>query len=288
MWQIDGFEGGAGSRKQFLLKVARGFEKQNGGVLIMVSDYTIEGAEENLKNGIFPDLISYSNGLEIIGACEIYPEREILSGMVGEKSYATAWCRGGYVLISNPQLTDQIYPNTAIENLLVSQGEYTEPLTALVLEGFEVKSLEVKKPMDAYVKFVSGKTPYFLATQRDLVRLQNRGMNFNFYPLTAFNDLYQYVSVTSNDLTKQVYAQKFVNYLLTEKVQSALTEIKMFSPYIKLNYEEQSYVDMQSVSVKSGISAFTSKEQLKELQRISALSLAGDGEYINKIKNMLV
>ena len=27
LWQIDGFEGGSGSRKQFLLKVARDFEK---------------------------------------------------------------------------------------------------------------------------------------------------------------------------------------------------------------------------------------------------------------------
>ena len=288
MWQIDGFEGGAGSRKQFLLKVARGFERENDGVLIMVSDYTLAGAEENLKNGIYPDLISYSNGLEITGACEICPERETLSGMVGEKSYATAWCRGGYVLISNPQLTDQIYPNTPVDNLLVSQGEYTQPLTALVLEGVEVKSMDVKKPMDAYVKFVLGKTPYFLATQRDLVRLQNRGMNYNAYPLTVFNDLYQYVSVTSNDLIKQVYAQKFVNYLLTEKVQSLLTEIKMFSPHIKVNYQEQSYVDMQSVSARTGISAFNSKEQLKELQRISALSLNGESEYINKIKNMLV
>ena len=29
VWQIDSFEGGMGSRKQFLLKVARGFTRPN-------------------------------------------------------------------------------------------------------------------------------------------------------------------------------------------------------------------------------------------------------------------
>ena len=35
LWQIDTFEGGKGSRKQFLLSVAREFEKENQGVLIL-------------------------------------------------------------------------------------------------------------------------------------------------------------------------------------------------------------------------------------------------------------
>ncbi len=288
MWQIDGFEGGAGSRKQFLLKVARGFEKENDGVLIMVTDYTISGAEENLKNGVYPDLISYSNGLEVSGVCEIYPTRKSLSGMVGDKSYATAWCRGGYVLISNPAITEQVLPETPIDNLLVSQSDYTQPLTALLLEGVKVNGVDVKKPMDAYVKFVSGKTPYFLATQRDVVRLQNRGMDFKAYALTAFNDLYQYVSVTASEQIKQVYAKKFVDYLLSDKVQASLKDIKMFSPYFKVKYDDKSFVDIQSATVQNGISAFMGKEQLKELQRISTLSLAGESEYINKIKNMLV
>jgi len=65
IWQIDGFEGGAGSRKQFLLKVAREFEKENDGVLVMVMDQTLKGATENIKSGKIPDIISYSNGLEV-------------------------------------------------------------------------------------------------------------------------------------------------------------------------------------------------------------------------------
>ena len=51
LWQIDEFEGGVGSRKQFLLKVARSFEKKYNGVLVMVSNFSKQGAEENIKNG---------------------------------------------------------------------------------------------------------------------------------------------------------------------------------------------------------------------------------------------
>ena len=48
LWQIDGFEGGSGSRKQFLLKVAREFEKKNNGVLVMVINHTFLSAKENV------------------------------------------------------------------------------------------------------------------------------------------------------------------------------------------------------------------------------------------------
>lgn len=288
MWQIDGFEGGAGSRKQFLLKMARGFEKDNDGVLIMVTDYTVSGAEENIKNGVYPDIISYANGFDISGAIEIHPNRKTSSCMVGDKAYATVWCRGGYVLISNPALTVKALPDKPIENLLVSQCEYTQPLTALILEGISVKGLELKKPMDAYVKFVSGKTPYFLATQRDVVRLQNRGMNVNVYPLKEYNDLYQYVSVTAVEEIKSIYAKKFVDYLVSDKVQNALKEIKMFSEYVNVDYHDEQYVNIQSVRNLKTISLFTAKAELKELQRISSLYFDGHTEYINKIKNMLV
>ncbi len=289
MWQIDGFEGGTGSRKQFLLKVARGFEKENNGVLIMVVDQTYQSATESIKNGKLPDLISYSNGLESSNILtEITPSKTIPSCQMGGKTYATAWCRGGYVLISNPELTQEVIPNNEIDCLLVSQGEYTEHLTAIVMEGIKVKSVKVKKPMDAYVEFVAGKMPYFLGTQRDLVRLNNRGMNVNAYPLVGFNDLYQYVSVTSTEQLKGVYAEKFIEYLISEKVQSKLTEIKMFSEYYKLNFDDEKYSALQSVKGFKSISALSAPEQLKELQRISALALSGETDYINKIKNMLV
>lgn len=289
IWQIDGFEGGAGSRKQFLLKVAREFEKENDGVLVMVMDQTLKGATENIKSGKIPDIISYSNGLEVTEVLtKINPSQKTKACQIGNITYATAWCRGGYVLISNPELTGSVFPEKEIENLLVSQSEYTQPLTALFLEGIKAKNIKEKKPLDAYIEFVTGKTPYFLGTQRDLVRLGNRGTNVNAYPLKNYNDLYQYISVTSADHLKGVYAEKFVDYLVSERVQNRLTEIKMFSEYYTVNYDDEKYCLMQSVKGFKSISAFVAPEQLKELQRISKLAVLGDTEYINKIKNMLV
>lgn len=289
LWQIDGFEGGSGSRKQFLLKVARGFENSNSGVLVMVSSQTIEGAIENVKQGKFPDIISYSNGTEILSVLsEMRLNRTVSACKIADKIYGTVWCRSGYVLISNPLLTEEVYPKSQIEKLIVSQGEYTQPLLALSLENIKVGELEVKTPMEAYISFVSGKSPYFLGTQRDLVRLNNRGMNYNAYPLKEFNDLYQYVSVTSEDQLKKLYSEKFIEYLVSDNVQKELNQIKMYSEFISVDYEEENYKNMQAVKGVKSLSAYTSQAQLKELQRISMLNLAGENDYINKIKNVLI
>lgn len=287
VWQIDNFEGGTGSRKQFLLKVARNYEKKRQGVLVMVTNYTLNGAEQAMKEGKFPDMISYGNGLNVSGAIELSCSKHCLGGTVGKKCFAVAWCRGGYTLISNPLLTENKTPDV-IDNLLVSQGEFTQPLTAFALENVSVKKLEVMQPMDAYVKFTAGKTPYFLGTQRDINRLKNRGFEFSFYPLSQFNDLYQYISVTTQDLQKNVYAQEFIEHLLSENVQKSLSEIGMFSPYFNAEYQDQDFISMQNVEMKKTISTFTPKEKLHELQDFSRLAVMGDDLALNKIKNLLI
>ena len=83
LWQIDSFEGGIGSRKQFLLKIARGFEKKHKGVLVMVTNITKDGAEENFKNGIYPDMISYGNGVDVKNFSEIKTEKIVKGGKSG-------------------------------------------------------------------------------------------------------------------------------------------------------------------------------------------------------------
>ena len=288
MWQIDNFEGGVGSRKQFLLKAARGFEKQHGGVLVMVINQTLAGATESINLGNYPDIISFGLGLEINGFSEITVDRQALGGMVGNKCFATAWCRGGYALIGNPEIGGSETDITEIENLLVSQGEHTQPLTALSFEGIVAKNIEELPPMDAYVKFVSGKTPYFLGTQRDVNRLLNRGMEFTLKPLGEYNDLYQYVCVTAKEELKRYYAERFVNYLVSDAVQSSLKEIGMYSPFIQVEYDGAEHLAMQKASQFNTISAFTSSVQLKEMQGLSRQAVLGEQSALNKIKNMCV
>ena len=288
VWQVDGFEGGVGSRKQFLLKIARWYEKTNDGVLFMVTNQTAKGVEESIKKGEFPDIISFGAGTYISGFSQININRVSKGGLVGEECYAVAWCRGGYFLISNPKLAMQTQDLKEIENLLVSQGEYTQPLVSLLTQNITVKSVEVKKPMDAYVKFVEGKTPYFLGTQRDVFRLKNRGYEFNATALTEFSDLYQYAVITATDQTKRFYAQNFLEFLLSDKCQRSLSSIGMFSDFAKVEYEDECLINMQNGAPSYTVSAFTDAKILNEMQRLSLSAVCGEQTALNKIKKLLV
>lgn len=283
LWQVDSFEGGKGSRKQFLLKMARDFEKQNQGVLVMVINHTISSAQQAFNDGEYPDLISFGNGLDVENLHNIMVDRALSNGKIGDKIYATAWCRGGYVLIKNPQAKD-LSQNT----IIVSQAEYTQPLIALVLEGIEFDKVQTYKPMDAYVKFTEGKITHFLGTQRDVVRLQNRGMSVECTPITEFNDLYQYVALTSTEQNKIVYAKRFIDYLLSNKVQQSLNQICMLSPYERVEFDNEHLEQMQRYNDFKSISPFTLSKKLKEMQSLSISAINGDKNALNKIKNIII
>ncbi len=285
LWQVDSFEGGTGSRKQFLLKVARAFERQNEGVLVMVLEHTPQSVKESLLDSS-PDLISFGIGTEIGAFSQINAKAFSQGGMVGQKSCALPWCRGGYTLIANPKLVSEIGNN--LESLLVSQGEYTQPLVALYMEGISASTIEIKSPMDAYVQFVAGKTPYFLGTQRDINRLERRGVEVITRPLTKYNDLYQYVALTSSDSLKASYAEQFIETLLSPSIQQTLSEIGMMSEYEKVSFANSHLSNMQNLSGFSTVSAFVAPQSLKEMQENSLLLMGGKKELENKIKNMLV
>lgn len=283
LWHIDGFEGGTGSRKQFLLKVAREFEKQNPGVLIMVINHTFSSAKEGLDKGDYPDLISYSNGLELSGLIELTCNRATKGGYIGNKLYATSWCCGGYTLIKNPNAVDKKQ-----DTVIVSQAEFTQPILAMMLEGLEFDNIEVYEPLDAYIKFTSNKITYFLGTQRDIVRLNNRGIEVESTPLTAYNDLYQYISLTGLDAKKNVYASRFIDFLVSDRVQSQLNTICMFSPYIAVKNDIEHLSNFNANKEFKSIPAFYPAQTLKEMQEITLSAIRGNQNDINKIKNMLI
>ncbi len=284
-WHIDSFEGGIGSRKQFLLKSARTFERKNDGVLVMVIEHTEASMTEEISKGNYPDLISFGAGVEISGFSELQIKNG-RGGLIGDKSYAVPWCKGGYVLIANPKLTSQI--GDSLDSLLVSQAEYTQPLTSLILEGVSAEKIIVKKPMDAYVEFVCGKTPYFLGTQRDISRFERRQMEVISRPIKNFNDIYQYVCVTSSSAQKRIYAEEFIEHLLSQQVQQSLSEIGMFSNIFKVQFNNEHLSKMQDVENLSTVSAFANGKILKQMQENSLQFFNGRKELEIKIKNMLV
>ncbi len=285
IWQIDSFEGGTGSRKQFLLKVAREYERKNQGVLVMVISHTVTSFENAVKQGQTPDIISFGGGVDVKNATRLNCKKTVIGGYVGDRIYATAWAMGSYFIIANPTLSETI-PDS-LPSLLVSQQEYTQPMLSLYFENVKVGEMQVQKPMEAYVKFTNGKTPYFLATQRDVHRLINRGMPIIAKPLNKFNDLYQYVVVTAKSNEKIIASENFIEHLLSEKVQRSLVDIGMLSPYYKLSYDNE-LNQVQTNNDSCSISAFISPEQLKSLQELSKSALAGDKDSQNKIKNMVI
>ncbi|MBP5466520.1 MAG: hypothetical protein J6Y43_03040 [Clostridia bacterium] len=286
VWHVDTFEGGVGSRKQFLLSVSRGFEKLYNGVLVMVVDYTAESAEQAISDGKSPDIISYGAGVNVQNVRSL-GNLIAVGGTYNGETYALPWARGGYCIIRNP---DYSANRNDAGKLLVSQGEFTNPLTAYALSGKQpiaAENTEILSPMNAYVKFTQGKTERFLATQRDVHRLILRGMDFTSEPLDGYNDLYQYVSVLSEDAVKAEYARKFAEYLISEDVQKQLYKIGLFSCYFGVEYDSPDLSAMQKTEIKTVLSAFTSEERIKKLQSFGASAAAGNGAVISEIKKLV-
>ncbi len=319
VWQIDTFEGGTGSRQRFLSENARAFEKANPEILVMVTTQTAESAKTAFENGLRPDLVSYGAGVELSGFSEINCGRNTACGLIGEKQFAAVWCRGVYALYENPEIIKTEYEKTA-----VSAGNFNIPAAAFALssafgskandkagvqneagiitdgrtggEGlpiFDESKTEYLSPMDAYIKFVSGKAKYLLGTQRDAVRLKNRGFSAKMTPLIGFSDLNQFISLTSTEQTKAVYAERFIQYLLTDEVQKKLNRINMFSGIADVEYDDADFVALQNAAKKNSetglsVSAFVTAAELSELRDLAGKAAHGNKECLFKLKKVLI
>lgn len=286
IWQVDSFEGGIGSRKQFLLKVARSYEKNNLGLLIMVIDHTFESVKEAISKGECPDIISYGVGTELLEIQPMNTDRFFKGGALNKTLYALPWCRGGYCIISRENV--QVEKGEVLDKIVLSKTGYTQPALALYLEGITAHEYVEKPPLEAYVDFVGGKTDYLLGTQRDIMRLTNRGVEFNATPIKEYNDLYQYASITAKDKNRIYYANDFINYLTSALVQEKLTEIGMLSCFENIEYQNKELAKLKNIAHNYTVSAFVSGKTLVEMHNLALISLKGDKESEIKIKNMLI
>lgn len=197
VWQIDSFEGGKGSRAKYLQDLGNKFTKKNG-CYVTVSSLSADAARLNLKNGNVPDLISYGAGTY-----------GIESYIRGRLPYY-CWCNGGYCYLSLD--TNANFEDISVNNLIINGG--TDNLADVTALLCGVNGAEKAKPTSAYVKLINGEFKYLLGTQRDIFRLRTRGVAFAVKPITAFNDLYQNISVTCSSDKKAVYAELFIEFLL--------------------------------------------------------------------------
>ncbi|MBR4762278.1 MAG: hypothetical protein IK086_06545 [Clostridia bacterium] len=284
LWHIDTFEGGVGSRKQFLLSVAAAYEKAHKGTLIMVVSHTADSAKTAMEEGVFPDMISYGAGVTLPELSELPAASSFGGGRVGEKTYAAPWCRGGYVLIENPAYKES--KKRKDPEAVFSVGRFNDSLTAGALCGKVFNGIAEKAPLAAYVEFVSGRCRFLFGTQRDIHRLKGRGMDHAATVIEEYNDLYQYISVCAKE-NKLAAARGFAEFLLSEKVQKKLSDIGMFSCFYDVEYDDITLKALQNAKFEYTVSAFSSEEFIESLKGLSANFYGGDGGAFIKIKKLL-
>lgn len=256
LWQIDSFEGGKGSRADYLQKKGNAFSKEYGAY-VTVTALSAEAAVLNLENGNMPDLISYG------------------AGICGLESYIgsfTTWCHGGYCLLAVDGNAD--FTDVNAENTVINSGKNNYTSAAAMFYGLQ--NAEYEKPSGAYVKLINGDYKYLLGTQRDIFRLKTRGVGFTVKPVTEFNDLYQNISVVDKSANFSV-AQRFVGYLMSHR--DDVNKLGLMTESSGL-YDDEMKV-MEGLDYECKVVAPVNKQTKERLENIIAQS------DINMLKNLL-
>lgn len=263
LWHVETFEGGVGSRGDFITGRAVEFGKK--GRHVLVKTHTIESAKESLKKGEKPDLVSFGIGADFV----VPMAKRVTLTVAGEKvkSRAFVWAQGGYFLFRKSG------DETPIKTLTISDGGKNLPLGAVRLTGVKYENIETVKSTDAYLKLISGNTDAMLGTQRDIRRFTVKNFAYTATPLEKYNDLYQYVAITTDDEDKLPTAKAFAEYLLSEKTAKKISSLYMIPRYFSLTDSPlQSYDASKNEKTISPFISLLNLEILKEdLQNSSAL-----------------
>lgn len=279
IWQIDSFEGGTGNRTSFLRKVSNDFSKKYKGVLTLVSKHTVESLESSLKKGIYPDIISVGPcGVDFSSyQCEMTSINVEGDGVINKKRYFTAWAKGGYFLISRE--------NAKIDKTIIVEGKNNSGVVASILSEESIVNPIITTSDDGLNRFIFDKNSQLIATQREIVRLKNKGVEFTAKALDNYSDLYEYLSITSKNESSRVYAKAFCDYLLSNEVQSKLTELLLLSPSVKNLYKgNEEYSQLEKTTVKYTISPFSKKEDINKIKEVAKEVLLGKDDRDSLLK----
>ncbi len=275
VWHTDTFPGGFGSRKRFIEKVAKSFEKKNKGVLVRVTDMSITAVNERL-NSETPDVISYGTGVTAdITKLLALPFESGKGGIVHGKTYACVWARNCYILFAKKgkTLSDDC-------SVIVGQSECNLPSVAFYTCGYR-NPVIFSSPEKACSDFLCGNADFFVGTLKDLYRLDKRGVEYDYTVLGDFDDLLQYVSVYDGE--KSSYGVMFAESL----VFSELKELNESIGLMKENGESLAEPSVKVGGEYKTISAFMAYNAVKELQN-ALKGVSGKDEILNILKNALL
>ena len=259
LWHVDLFEGGSGSRADFLMKRAVEYEKQFAGKYVLVKSLTYEQLLNNLAEGRGADIYSFGAGLAIellprlrafSGNIAVY-DNLLQSGVAEDKVFGVPWCAGAYVIAGISELVPQgenfsklLFTSARkkgkiqLKSFVTGYAPFNNPLLAafaaddslrLSQDSFD-ENLELSQK-DAFSKFASkNHSVFLLGTQRDAVRISQRAdaADFSVQPLGGFTDLICYLGV-SKDTKCLSLCTGFIEFVLSPKSQYKLSSINMFS-----------------------------------------------------------
>ena len=152
--------------------------------------------------------------------------------------------------------------------IIISNQEYAISLLSYYIEDLKLPIIGEFKSTDAIYNFYSNKNSALLGTQRDLFRLQNKGIEVEVKHLSRFNDLNQYISILSN---KNNYSEskKFITYLLQYcKQNGALENIGMLTANGYTNACNSLLNIFNLNQAEYTTNALLSSEQLKNLKNM--------------------
>ena len=251
-WHVDCFEGGFGSRSSLLQTIAREYSAKTK-VTAFVSNHTIYSAEENFAKGIFPDLISYGNGLNL-------PYERLC--LIKNKEYAMPWCSGGYILIS--------HKGEPVKNLILSKQNYTLPELAIAMQEIKLPIKMQISASKAIYEFYADKSAALLGTQRDLFRIEGKGIDVEVIPITAFNDLYQFISIIGSD-ERVENSRAFIEFLLLRCNEGGLKKVGMLTADGYLQNSCDSLLNVfDGASFEYTTQPLISKEAIENLRKLAS------------------
>ena len=258
VWQIDSFEGGKGSRANYLQTVGNECFK-DGNTYVNVVPLTAFAARQNISCGVVPDMISYGAGM--------YGIESLIQG----EPYFT-WAHGGYCILTTDESAD--FGDVNYKNTVINGGIDNLSGAAALFCGLENAAIE--KPTGAYVSLISGNYKYLLGTQRDIFRLKTRGASFKLKPVTEFNDLYQNISITTKDPKQTVIANQFIEYLLNQGEN--ITKLGLMNSG---SYYSDEMGQLENLSYEYKLTSPMSESTYSEL-----MNAIGNSD-INLLKNLL-
>ena len=259
LWQIDSFEGGRGSRAQYLKNTAEEcFEGTR--TYITVTTLSADAARQNIAGGNIPDIISYGAGF--YGIETLINPRDF--------TYKT-WCRGGYVYITLDEDAD--FSDINDKNTVINSGRDNYSAICAAFEG--LSRCDSAAPTSAYVKLIAGEYKYLLGTQRDLYRMETREKSYKARAVTSFNDLYQNISILTEGENYDKCAE-FVNFLMRNS--SRVSTLGMVADGASC---EGALEEIRCADCEYKIEGFASEAFIKQLN--GALI----NEDLNSLKNLL-